>query len=85
MFSLSSGAGLCETVIASDSIRLDDGAYFEDMRRIMGADASMHFMQCAYPAPQMSENSLPCGRHMCSAALGPSRVCCKQVQQNVLD
>ncbi len=82
MFSLSSGAGLCETVIASDSIRLD---HFEDMRRIMGADACMHFMQCAYPALQMSENSLPRGRHMCSAALGPSRVCCKQVQQNSLD
>jgi hypothetical protein len=43
--------------------------------RNMGADASMHFMECAYPAPQMSENSLPCGRHMCSAALRPSREC----------
>ncbi len=42
---------------------------------ITGADASMHFMECAYIAPQMSENSLPCGRHICSATLRPSRVC----------
>ena len=53
---------------------------FDEMRRIMGADAGSHFLSCEYPAPHLSLASVSCATRLCLADIAPGRPCCREVR-----